>query len=39
MKYLDSNGLKSLITKIKEKFYTKDEVDTKLKNVGGVLKR
>ena len=35
MKYLDNNGSKTLITKIKEKFYTKEEVDTKLKSVGG----
>ena len=39
MKFLSSDGLKVVLSKIKEMFYTKTEVDEKLKSVsgGGVL--
>lgn len=35
MKFLNSDGLKIVLTKIKEMFYTKTEVDEKLKSVSG----
>ena len=35
MKYLNSDGLKVVLSKLKEKFYTKSEVDEKLKSVSG----
>lgn len=35
MKFLSSDGLKVVLTKIKEMFYTKTEVDEKLKSVSG----
>lgn len=35
MKFLSNDGLKVVLTKIKELFYTKKEVDEKLKSVSG----
>lgn len=35
MKFLSSDGLKVVLTKIKDMFYTKAEVDEKLKSVSG----
>lgn len=35
MKYLDNNGLRTILTKMKALFVTKSELDTKLKSVGG----
>lgn len=35
MKFLSSDGLKVVLSKIKEMFYTKTEVDEKLKSVSG----
>lgn len=35
MKFLNSDGLKVVLSKIKELFYTKTEVDEKLKSVSG----
>lgn len=35
MKFLSSDGLKIVLGKIKEMFYTKKEVDEKLKSVSG----
>lgn len=35
MKFLNSDGLKIVLNKIKEMFYTKTEVDEKLKSVSG----
>lgn len=35
MKYLSNDGLKVVLSKIKEMFYTKKEVDEKLKSVSG----
>lgn len=35
MKFLSSDGLKIVLSKIKEMFYTKTEVDEKLKSVSG----
>ena len=35
MKFLNSDGLKIVLNKIKEMFYTKAEVDEKLKSVSG----
>lgn len=35
MKFLNNDGLKVVLSKIKEMFYTKAEVDEKLKSVSG----
>lgn len=35
MKYLSNDGLKVVLNKIKEMFYTKAEVNEKLKSVSG----
>ena len=35
MKFLSNDGLKVVLSKIKEMFYTKAEVDEKLKSVSG----
>lgn len=35
MKFLSSDGLKVVLSKIKDMFYTKGEVDEKLKSVSG----
>lgn len=35
MKFLNSDGLKVVLSKLKDKFYTKSEVDEKLKSVSG----
>lgn len=39
MKYLSSDGLKVVLSKLKEKFYTKSEVDEKLKSVSGGVRK
>ena len=35
MKFLSNDGLKFVLSKIKDMFYTKTEVDEKLKSVSG----